>query len=165
MKKEFTEQEIRESFEACSDFCCGECHYNIYESKDYPLRCMHNLITDVNNLHKAYECKREIDQHKQHTDSYVIGLSPNNLLQIGCKLNYETGYAVISNITHGIMDLDIATTIHGKENAYDALKEIQDCYNDIHVTARTILEGMIDGNDIDPMQLHIYEVIVGKEIV
>jgi hypothetical protein len=162
---EFTEQEIRESFEACGDFCCGECHYNVYESKDYPLRCMHKLITDVNNLHKIYECKMEIERHKRRTDSYVIGLSPNNLLVIGCRWNYDIGSAIISNITHGIVHIDEATIIAGKQNAYDTLKEIQDCYSDIHVTAPTILEEIIDGNDIDPMQLHIYEVTVGKEVI
>jgi hypothetical protein len=47
---EFTEKQIRESVNACCDFCCGECHYNIYESKDYPIRCIHKLMNDVQAL-------------------------------------------------------------------------------------------------------------------
>jgi len=53
----FTEQQIRESVNACSDFCCGECHYNIYESKDYTLRCIHKLMKDVNELLNKDECE------------------------------------------------------------------------------------------------------------
>lgn len=53
----FTEQQIRESVNACSDFCCGECHYNIYESKDYTLRCIHKLMKDVNSLLNKDECE------------------------------------------------------------------------------------------------------------
>lgn len=46
----FTEQQVLEGVNACACFCCGECPYNIYESKEYPIRCMHKLILDVNDL-------------------------------------------------------------------------------------------------------------------
>lgn len=47
---EFTEEEVRAAVESCTDFCCGECPYNIYESKDYPLRCIHKLMKDIHSL-------------------------------------------------------------------------------------------------------------------
>lgn len=99
------------------------------------------------------------------TDSYVIGLSPYNLLDIKFSLDYNICKVVISEITHGMMNVDEATIIGGEKHAYEILQEIKERYNDIRVVAPTILESIIDGNDIDPMKLHIYEVNVGKEVM
>ena len=48
------EEEIERGLECCTEFLCGECPYQKYESKDYPIRCMRMLVNDVyvtyNNL-------------------------------------------------------------------------------------------------------------------
>lgn len=41
------EEEIEKGLECCTEFLCGECPYQKYESKDYPIRCMQMLINDV----------------------------------------------------------------------------------------------------------------------
>lgn len=99
------------------------------------------------------------------TDSYVIGLTPRNLINIEFGFNWSNGAIPIQRITHGFRNVDEATIIGGLDNAKDVLKEIQDRYNEIGCYARTILESLIDGNDIDPMKLHIYEVRVGREVM
>lgn len=99
------------------------------------------------------------------TDSYVIGLSPHNLLDIEFGFDWNSGKAVVRRIYHGMMNVDEATIIGGEENAYQVLKEIQDRYDSILVAAPTIIQALVEGDDIDPMQLHIYEVRVGREVV
>lgn len=47
---EFPKEQVLESLAACADFCCGECHYKKFESKQYTWRCIHKLIVDVNTL-------------------------------------------------------------------------------------------------------------------
>lgn len=98
------------------------------------------------------------------TDSYVIGLTPRNLIEIEFDFNWNNGEPFIRKITHGFRHVDEATIIGELKNAHEILKEIQDRYNEINFCARTVLEGIIDGNDIDPIKLHIYEVNVGKEV-
>lgn len=102
---------------------------------------------------------------KKMTDSYVIGLSPYNLLDIEFGFDVNGGKVYIRKITHGMMHVDEATIIGGEQNAYEVLQEIKDRYDHIQVVAPTILESCINGNDIDPEQLHIYEVHVGREVV
>ena len=102
---------------------------------------------------------------KKMTDSYVIGLSPHNLLDIEFGFDWNSGSVVVRKIFHGMMNVDEATIIGGEENAYKVLKEIQDRYDSIFVSAPTIIQSLVDGNDIDPMQLHIYEVRVGREVM
>lgn len=36
-------------FKCCVEFLCGECPYKIYYSHDYPLKCMHKLLEDLQN--------------------------------------------------------------------------------------------------------------------
>lgn len=45
-----TKEEILKGIKACSEFICDECPYQIYDSKDYPLRCMYFLIKDIDKL-------------------------------------------------------------------------------------------------------------------
>lgn len=49
-----TQQEIEKGLECCTEFLCGECPYQKYDSKDYPIRCMQMLVNDIyvtyNNL-------------------------------------------------------------------------------------------------------------------
>lgn len=99
------------------------------------------------------------------TDSYVIGLSPSNLLDIQLCFDFDSEKTVVNKIVHGMMHIDEATIIGGEEYAHELLQEIRERYNDIMVFAPNILESVHDGNDIDPMKLHIYEVNVGKEIM
>ena len=47
-----TKEEILKGIEACSEFICDECPYQIFDSKDYPIRCMHFLIADINKMLK-----------------------------------------------------------------------------------------------------------------
>ena len=42
--------EIYKAVECCASFLCGECPYNIYESKNYPLKCVSHLMRDLNSL-------------------------------------------------------------------------------------------------------------------
>lgn len=99
------------------------------------------------------------------TDSYVIGLSPYNLIDVEFGCNYNSGKMFIRKIVHGLRNIDEATVIGGKKDAQKMLKEIQDRYDEINVSPQNILESIIDGDDIDPMQLHIYEVIIGREVM
>lgn len=46
----FSEPIVREAIKFCSEFECGECPYKIYDSSDYMLRCIHNLMMDINEL-------------------------------------------------------------------------------------------------------------------
>lgn len=98
-------------------------------------------------------------------DSYVIGLTPHNLIDIEFGFDWGKGTASIRSITHGFRNVDEATIIGGLDNAKSVLKEIQDRYNEIGCYARTVLESLIDGNDINPIKLHIYEVRVGWEVI
>ena len=50
-----TKEEILKGIEACSEFICDECPYQIFDSKDYPIRCMHFLIADINKMLKGGE--------------------------------------------------------------------------------------------------------------
>lgn len=42
--------EILKGLDCCADFMCGECPYKKYESKEYPLRCIHKLMVDLKEL-------------------------------------------------------------------------------------------------------------------
>lgn len=50
-----TKEDILKGIEACSEFICDECPYQKFDSKDYPIRCMHFLITDINEMLKGGE--------------------------------------------------------------------------------------------------------------
>ena len=45
--------QIEKGMKCCEEFLCGECPYRIYEdpSKEYPIRCMHKLMVDINDLY------------------------------------------------------------------------------------------------------------------
>lgn len=46
---------------ACKDFLCGECPYQNLDSKDYPIRCIHTLIVDLDKV-----CKElNIENHSE----------------------------------------------------------------------------------------------------
>lgn len=42
--------DIYKGLKCCSEFLCGECPYQIYDSDHYKLRCIHKLIVDLNNV-------------------------------------------------------------------------------------------------------------------
>lgn len=42
--------DIYKGLKCCSEFLCGECPYQIYDSDHYKLRCIHKLIVDLNSL-------------------------------------------------------------------------------------------------------------------
>jgi hypothetical protein len=46
----FSESIVREAIKLCSEFECGKCPYKVYDSSDYMLRCIHNLMMDINEL-------------------------------------------------------------------------------------------------------------------
>ena len=35
------------ALKCCSEFYCDDCPYQKYESKDYPLRCIHKFTVDL----------------------------------------------------------------------------------------------------------------------
>lgn len=47
-----TKEKILKGIEACSEFSCDECPYQIFDSKYYPIKCMHFLIADINKILK-----------------------------------------------------------------------------------------------------------------
>lgn len=98
------------------------------------------------------------------TNAYVIGLSPRDLLVIQEAFDFDTCEFTITKIVHSINELAGASLIYGLDRAKDILKDIQERYEMIHVSSTIMLVNVIDGPDVDPMKLHIYEVNVGKEI-
>ena len=40
-------KDVIKGIDCCSEFLCGECPYKMYESKDYPLQCIHKLMVDI----------------------------------------------------------------------------------------------------------------------
>jgi len=100
----------------------------------------------------------------KQTDSYVIGLSPNNLLFIEFSFDYSTGKEPVSRVTYGIMHVSEATIIPGEKNAFEILQEIKDRRDKISIVAPTILESCLNPDGINVDNLHIYEVRVGWEV-
>lgn len=97
-------------------------------------------------------------------DSYVIGLSPNNLLFIEFRFDYSTGREPVSRVTYGIMHVSEATIIPGKQNALEILQEIKDSREKISIVAPTIFESCLNPDGINVDNLHVYEVRVGWEV-
>ena len=52
MTREEAREEVLKGLECCVDFCCNDCPYHYLDSKEYPIRCIHSLLTDVHNLIK-----------------------------------------------------------------------------------------------------------------
>ena len=45
-------EEIELGIKCCSEFLCGECPYEKFDtSREYLLRCIHNLMKDINKLY------------------------------------------------------------------------------------------------------------------
>lgn len=40
-------EKILLALKCCSEFYCDDCPYQKYESKDYPLRCIHKFTVDL----------------------------------------------------------------------------------------------------------------------
>ncbi len=98
------------------------------------------------------------------SDSYVIGLSPSQLLNIEFSFDWNTGLSPVSRITYGLMSVSEATIIPGEKNAFEVLQEIKDRKEKISIVAPTILESCVNPDGIDVDKLHIYEVRVGWEV-
>lgn len=94
---------------------------------------------------------------------YVIGLSQIDLLNIGWKFDFNEDKTKIYSIIHGLTSVYDATPFNNLDDARDTVKEIQERYEQIIVRSIDIVDSLINGNDFDPMQLHIYEVRVGWE--
>ena len=43
---------IIKALKACSEFLCDECPYKYLEDRNFPLKCVHTLIVDLNMLFK-----------------------------------------------------------------------------------------------------------------
>lgn len=50
-----TREEILKGIECCAEFLCGECPYQKYEHNEYKMKCIHNLMKDINDLVKNIE--------------------------------------------------------------------------------------------------------------
>ena len=98
------------------------------------------------------------------TETYVIGLSQTNLLQIEYNFNWSAGNAEIARVRHGARYIEEATLFPNKDTAIEVLNEIIARAESISFVAPSIFESIIDGNDIDVSQLHIYPLKIGKEI-
>lgn len=97
--------------------------------------------------------------------TYVIGLSQTSLLEIKWEFNLHEDKSEVSRIVHGVTYVYYATPFDDLDAARDTIKEIQDRYGQIIVRRKNIVESLVHGNDFDPMQLHIYEVRVGWEVM
>ena len=96
---------------------------------------------------------------------YVIGLSQIDLLNIGWKYDFNDNKTKIFSIIHGFTSVSDATLFDNLNDARDTVKEIQNRYKQITVRADNIVDSIVCGNDFDPMQLHIYELRVGWEVM
>lgn len=79
--------------QCCSEFLCGECPYNIYENKDYPLRCVYKMMEDLN---KSYEIIENIKNGKMHRKmsccdwdctQMTMWMTPNYCPNCGASIN------------------------------------------------------------------------------
>lgn len=91
---------------------------------------------------------------------YVIGLNQYHLIEIHEHSLYSQQGLIlaINKVVHGIMYMHNATQFCNLEDARKILQEIKDNRNSIHFTRETILESIIEGNDLDVDNLHIYEI-------
>jgi hypothetical protein len=46
-----TKEEIELGMKCCNEFLCGECPYEKFDCKEYGIRCIHNLMKDINKLY------------------------------------------------------------------------------------------------------------------
>ena len=46
-----TKEEIELGMKCCNEFLCGECPYEKFDDKEYRMRCIHNLMKDINKLY------------------------------------------------------------------------------------------------------------------
>lgn len=92
-------------------------------------------------------------------NTYVIGLSPIQLLNIQEHLDYDKEEFIIWRVMYGV-PFEEATMIVGLGEAKRVRQEIQDRYDEILVMNSSVLGSILDGNDFDPMQLHIYRVVL-----
>lgn len=91
---------------------------------------------------------------------YVIGINQYNLIEIYEHSLYTPDGIIlaISKVVHGNRYIYNATQFCNLEDARKILQEIKDNRNSIHFMRETILESIIEGNDLDVDNLHIYEI-------
>jgi small nuclear ribonucleoprotein (snRNP)-like protein len=91
---------------------------------------------------------------------YVIGLNQYHLIEIYEHSLYTPNDIIlaINKVVHGIMHMYDATQFLSLEDAQKILQEIKDNRNSIHFVRETVLESIIDGNELDVDNLHIYEI-------
>ena len=97
---------------------------------------------------------------------YVIGLNPWSLLTIkreAVTFDFINIESRITKVTHHIDNLGEATLFSKGSEAVDVLKEIKSRYDEIHVEDVSPVGAVLNGNDIDPNDLHIYVLdIIGE---
>ena len=64
-QKYMTKEDIELGMKCCNEFFCGECPYEKYNSPEYPLRCIPNLMQDINKLYfEEKEKQQQITTNK-----------------------------------------------------------------------------------------------------
>ena len=100
--------------------------------------------------------------------TYVIGITPNNLLDIKYSffVNQDcdiTGIR-IKSIYFGIIHLSQATLFDSLDVAKAVVKEIKGRYHEIFVQDVNVISGIINGNNFDPYKLKIYSIGIIQNI-
>jgi hypothetical protein len=94
--------------------------------------------------------------------TYVIGITPNNLLNVEYTFYVNQDYDItgssITSIDFGILHLSQATFFSSLDAAKAAVKEIKDRYHAIFVQDVNIIEGIINRDNFDPYKLKIYSI-------
>ena len=70
-------EKVLNALKYCAEFECGNCPYKYLDSKDYPLRCIHTLIIDLNKIvSDEYQRGYEDGYQKAEAESYWDSPSP-----------------------------------------------------------------------------------------
>ena len=91
--------------------------------------------------------------------AYVIGTSPNNLLFLRRDADCK-----VRSVYFGLNDLEPECIMWSFDEAEAILEDLKTNYNQIHVSNISILKGILEGDDFDPNDLHIYQLGAIKEI-
>ena len=83
-----TKEEITKGLNCCSEFLCGECPYKIYHSHDYPIKCIHRLMVDLNEIYgnaTTIATKDDIAKMFDEIEDCVLGVFEPSFQEIRDK--------------------------------------------------------------------------------
>ena len=105
----------------------------------------------------------------EKNEAYAIGLNPNTLLKIEehvyCDSFFENWEIKVDEIIYGYLPLSSATLFDTLKEAQDILRQIIDNYKNINIRHTSLFYTIINGNDINPRDLHIYKIGIIQEML